>query len=374
MQVRITFKNIDAVSHETIEQRLRALFEERLGPTLREHFPTESIKLYGIVEKSRHHQHLYRVALRLHLPPKKILVAREDDFDLQVAEREALEELERQVRRHLARLRNQAAWKRKSRRAQLHRLKAEMAATPVVEREDFLQAVRPHLQRLENVVRRELAYLRATGDLAPDYPSVSDVMDEALVRAQRQWRRSPEARRLFQNLLKQVIDVLAEEIVRFRNSEEAASLEGTALLDVLADTGEDWRTEYWQPDEVLRIEDLLPSEETQDPEQVAERREVVRFLLRALRQLPTRWRRAVTLTQMESLPEENVAELLGTDVESLREWLAHADAFLKAKLEEAGLEPPVEEGPVFGPLGSMVPTRESEYLPALDEAAAGDEG
>ncbi len=373
MQLRITFKNIDSVSHASIEQRLRDLFAERIAPTLEEHFPTESIRLFGIVEKSRHHRHLYRVALRLHLPPRKILVAREDDFDLEVAAREAFNELERQVRRHLSRLRNEAAWKRKGRREALRRLKAQLAGAAPEQRQTFIEAVRPQLRRLENVVRRELAYLRATGDLAPDYPAVRDVLDEALVRAQRQWQPSLDAQALFRVLLRQVIDVLAEEVVRFRRSEEAASLEGSALRDVLADTGEDWRTEYWQPDEVLRIEDLVPSEENGDPEQALEHAEAVGFLLHALRQLPTRWRRAVTLTQMEALSEEEVAELLATGPETLRAWLDHADAFLRAKLEEAGLEAPVEQGPIIGSLGGLVPTRESEYLPALEEAVAGED-
>jgi RNA polymerase sigma factor (sigma-70 family) len=372
MQIRITFKNIEAVSHPTIEQRLRGLLEERLQPTLDKHFPSAAIRLFAIVEKSRHHQHLYRVALRLHLPPRKIVVAREDDYDLEAAERGAVAELERQVRRHLSRIRHEDAWKRKARRAELHRLKGALAAAPLPTRRGFLETVRPLLPRLENVVRRELAYLRATGDLAPDYPTVSDVIDETLVRAQ---RAAAGDRDPFRALLKHMIDVLAEEVARYRSSEEAASLEGLPAADQLAETGEDWRLEYWQPDEVLRIEDLVPAqEESGDPEAALERDELRRFLLQALRQLPMRWRRAVTLTQMESLPVEDVAELLGTDPETINTWLDHADAYLRARLEEAGLEPPPEQSPVLAPLGASVPTRESEFLPALDEAvASGDE-
>lgn len=369
MQIRITFKNIDAVSHAAIERRLRDLFAERLQPTLEKHFPSGSIRLFGIVEKSRHHRHLYRVALRLHLPPKKILVAREDDFDLQVAEREAMAELERQVRRHLSRIRHEDAWKRKVKREELRRLKGQLAAAPVEARRGFLDAVRSLVPRLENVVRRELAYLRATADLAPDYPSVSDVMDETLVRMQRDWEPAMDERGTFQRLLKHMIDVLAEEVVRYRSSEEAASLEGPPATDALAETGEDWRLEYWQPDEVLRIEDLVPAQEGIDPEQALEREELHRFLLQTLRLLPARWRRAVTLVQMESLPMGDVAELLGTDEGTLREWLAHADAYLRARLEEAGLEPPSEHGPLLGSLTDTAPSRESRYLPALEEVA-----
>ncbi len=373
MEIRIRFKNIDPVSHSSVEQRLRALFDERLRPTLEKHFPPASLRLFAIVEKSRHHQHLYRVALRLHLPPRKILVAREDDFDLEVAQRGAVAELERQIRRHLSRMRHEDAWKRKARRAELQRLKGELTTSPPPARRNFLEAVRPQVPRLENVVRRELTYLRATADLAPDYPTVSDVIDETLVRARREWDPSAEADRLFRLLLKHMIDVLAEEVVRYRNSEEAASLEGVAAADALAETGEDWRLEYWQPDEVLRIEDLIPAQQGTDPEQALENEELHRFLLHALRRLPLRWRRAVTLVQMESLPAEDVAELLATDPKTLRQWLDHADAFLRALLEEAGLELPSERRPVMASLSAEAPSRESEYLPALEEMAEGEE-
>lgn len=54
----------------------------------------------------------------------------------------------------------------------------------------------PLLSKLEAVARRELAYLRAVGDLPCDYPTLRDVVDEAIVRAKVEWQSVPGKKRL----------------------------------------------------------------------------------------------------------------------------------------------------------------------------------
>lgn len=54
----------------------------------------------------------------------------------------------------------------------------------------------PLLSKLEAVARRELAYLRAVGDLPRDYPTLRDVVDEAIVRAEVEWQSVPGKKRL----------------------------------------------------------------------------------------------------------------------------------------------------------------------------------
>ena len=101
--------------------------------------------------------------------------------------REALEqsfvELERQLERHLMHLRHEDDWRRKERRAGLRRLKAALTDRTDAERALFGELVRPLLPKFNRFVQRELAYLRARGDLAPGDPDLDEVIDESLVRA-----------------------------------------------------------------------------------------------------------------------------------------------------------------------------------------------
>lgn len=60
----------------------------------------------------------------------------------------------------------------------LPRLWAELERTPAADVEHFKEAVRPLLQPLARHVRREMAFLRARGDLEGDFPAAGDVVDE----------------------------------------------------------------------------------------------------------------------------------------------------------------------------------------------------
>lgn len=61
--------------------------------------------------------------------------------------------------------------KRKARRERLRELKVRIAAKPASAAHEAEVTRMPLLSKLEAVARRELAYLRAVGDLPRDYPS-----------------------------------------------------------------------------------------------------------------------------------------------------------------------------------------------------------
>ncbi len=94
--------------------------------------------------------------------------------------------------------------------------------------------------------------------------------------------------------------------------------------------------EYWQPDELLRMEDVVPDAAI-SPDAVAARNELHEIVGKLLSQLPNQWRRTVLLARVDDVPVNNIARLLNTPEGEVRSWLDHADAFLKARLEEVGL-------------------------------------
>ena len=361
MHFHARFKNIPEESHARIEQMLRMGFEKQVAPRLKD-FRDDLVRLYASLERNRHHENLYRVKLRLELP-RKVLVAREDEYGLEAAIDAAMAELQRQVDRHIHRLRQDDQWRRKGRRRELRRLKAHLGGLPVEERTDFIAEMKRHAPRLERVIRRELAYLRAEGNLGPDWPTVQDVLDETLVRAQRNLPDRPAGMDAWHWLLSRMMQVLEEEVRNWQQERAGLSLERAPredALDEAEDMVEEEIMEFYQPDEALHLEDMVPDEETADPEALLEHRERAHLLFRLLAHLPVAWRRAVELVQIEGLDASEVARLMGVPEAELRDWLATADAFLRAKLADAGYELPEPDSgePAVQALLMQAPPRE----------------
>ena len=215
------------------------------------------------------------------------------------------------------------------------------------------------------MIRRELAYLRAQGDLAPDYPDVQDILDETLVQAQRNLPDKPVAMDHWHWLLNRMIRVLAEEVTRYRAADGALALE-TSFQALDVDSAEDmvqegiW--EFYQPDAALRIEDVVPDESGADPETLVARRQRAHLMFRLLSYLPTGWRRAVELVQIEGMTPEDAAASLDVSPDELNAWLVAAYSFLRAKLSDRGLAPPdaSKADPAIQVILARVPARETE--------------
>ena len=89
----------------------------------------------------------------------------------------------------------------------------------------------PLLSKLEAVARRELAYLRAVGDLPCDYPTLRDVVDEAIVRAKVEWQSVPGEKEAYTGLLKHLFAVLDNEVASSRQFGESVSLDAPVEPD-----------------------------------------------------------------------------------------------------------------------------------------------
>ncbi len=349
MKGHVTYKNISPASHERIEQLIDQLTEKHLERHLA-HMQPDMAQLFAIVEKNRHHHDLYRVALRLHLP-RTVLVAREDGHELEAILREAFDDLERQVERHLARLRRDDAWRRRERRIELRRLKAALDEAGAPAGAGFADLVRAELGTLERFVRRELTYLQALGDLPSDYPTVEDIIDETLLRALRRRDRHDGGQPVALWLRQIAVEVIDEAVATARaNRPELLSLEGRPPRDALAELSEAERLDYWQPDEVLHIEDLVPAPEGESPEEQVARQQLLAQIYRRLAGLPTAWRRALMLHRIDGLPVEQVAAVLGSTPDRVQAWLAQADAWLRATLRQDGADIPEAGAP-----GDFVP-------------------
>jgi RNA polymerase sigma-70 factor (ECF subfamily) len=186
-------------------------------------------------------------------------------------------------------------------------------------RERFLSLVDRYLGQLYNFVRREIAYDTADGQLPRDSITVEDVVDEVVVRAWREFSEETTPRAFRARLIHLALEQLAGEIRRTR--EQA----GRVIL------GPD--------DEVETADEVLPLVDEMTPEQIAESREMRRFITRTLNSLPAEWRRVFVLHAVEDLPLTDVARITGLSRPDVRRALDQAREYLRQRLIETGFAP-----------------------------------
>ena len=96
------------------------------------------------------------------------------------------------------------------------------------------------------------------------------------------------------------------------------------------------RLDFYEPDEDLKLEDVLPDLEIPTPEDVAATRELRDCIGAALKGLPREWRRAVLLRYVEGLHGARLAKALGKTPPEAHRLLDHARHDLRQRLLEAG--------------------------------------
>lgn len=338
MKTAISYRNISERSNSDLEGLIGMLVDRHLQRHL-SHFPADLVRLRATLERSGH-RGVYRARLRLGLP-NAVLACGDESLELRKALEQSFAELERQLDRHIVHLRHEDQWRRKERRTGLRQLKVALPGQAGTEPALFGELVRPLLPEFMRFVQRELAYLQARGDLEPGDPDVDEIIDESLARACERLSQHPRRREPLSWLYRIAITLLAEEVAR-RQAEEGRwiSLESRIPVQLQEPHEDDDETlfEYWQPDEVLRIEDVMPAPNG-TPEEEASSKEIRRLVAALMADLPTSWRRALELCHVDALPRAAAAHALGTSGPELECWLMYADAFLKARLGDLGLTP-----------------------------------
>ncbi len=272
MKIDITYRNINKESHESTRSVIEQNTDRHLTPKLAA-FNVGHLEMHVTVEHTSNDD--YCVTYRLHLPPKKILVAKECNHDLRTSIQEVTSELTRQVKRHRAHVSGKQNWKRKGRNKRIEALFEEIQQLqPMVERQHVEKTIAPLQPRLEQFIRHELTYLRSNGDLLPDYPSLADIRDEAVVRLHIDWHQLDGTdESLYKKLLKETTHILSQEIEQMRISANQVSLDDKVPPDAMDQAesmvGEE-SEEFYQPDEVLHIQDLIPDTHAVKPEISAE--------------------------------------------------------------------------------------------------------
>ncbi len=357
----VTYRHLDKAEKAKARQAIQAHADKDLSP-LSQHFDDQLVRLHGLVERHTKRR-LYRTSLQLQLP-RKVLVAREEGEDIELVLRDAFTELARQLKKYKSQLNNEPLWQRPARRRQLRevtkggdRREAQQAL--------FRDLIKSRLKGLYNFVRREIAYLTASGELLPGQVTPDDVVDDVVVRAYAQQAERPDKLALEHWLRKLALAVLDEQVARRLPSARLVSLETPVEGEIEED--DEQLYEYYQPDEALRLEDLVVSPEASAPESTLARYELALRSQQLLAWLPRPWRQVVVLADVEGLSDTEIAAVMGIPTEMVAGLRQFAEAYLRAKLRDGGYTAPEEgeepeAGWVLDPLSIDLPGEVEEEI------------
>jgi RNA polymerase sigma factor (sigma-70 family) len=281
---------------------------------------------------------LYELSLTLDVPGRTF-AAREEQHDLKAGLRAASDEIERQLKKYKESLRREH-WKRPARRQEVRQAKARAAPVEENKREAFFSLVTPHLRRLNHFVRPAISYAEATGDLLAGELAPEDVVDGTLVRAYRDFanRRSiPDVKGW---LVRFALDQLESDVLRLKAEHAGTvSLEEevpqTPQAEEVSTLGDEI-LDFYQPDEALKLEDLVPDIEAATPEGQVENEELRRLVAKALREMPGQWRRTLVLHDLQNRPPADIAKEIGKPESEVDRIVSSAREYLRQRLASSG--------------------------------------
>ena len=340
MKLSIACRGTDFIGRDQIEALLEDWIDRRLKSraTLRGFTGKE---LYAAISMQDDDDESFFVRLHMLVPPNTILVARAKANQLKPALEKALETLFRHYEKHIDRIRQQDANKRQSRQSRIDNLNDHRDTLPTELLKDAHTVIESLLPKLKNTIKRELTFLRSQGDLPYSYPATLDILDEVIASGISDWKAGLDSNAAYIFLMQKMNEVLSREVAASRVYGDSISLETLAPKNPVEHAesmvGEEFY-EFYQPDELLKIEDLVFDENTLMFLEKGQDDQKMSYLLRLIKELPVKWRRAFILHELENIPVNELAGLMDVNIESIKAWIEYTTNFLNARLADAGFD------------------------------------
>lgn len=337
MKTITAFRNLD--SHG--QQRAPEVIAEearQIEPRL-ERFRPELVRLEATVSQTRGKKRIH-ASLRLQLP-SGVIAAQEEGFEVEPVLRKAFADLRKRLERHLAHLRHEPDYKRPARRARLGAL-----LPPARDEEEskrralYFDLIEDHLDAVYDAVRRELTYLESSGRVPAGRLTVRGLVDAVILKGLETFEQRPTEFSVGDWLLKIAHQTIVDEARAARRAvpDDAEPLEDAPREPAQDPTESDQEMfEFYQPDDVLLLEELVADPESEDPETALIERETSVQLHRAMADMPALWRKVVERMDIEGATPEHVAAFLGIDEGEVRRIADAAHDFLRQRLTEADL-------------------------------------
>jgi RNA polymerase sigma factor (sigma-70 family) len=240
---------------------------------------------------------------------------------------EMFRRLERELKRYKAQRREQ---ERVSPREQFQGTLHRSGASNVV-KEQFISFLEENLSRFYNYAYREVRSRVYQGFVRPGDIRVRDVLDEAIAEV----LENLQDRFDDQEATQLIYRTISRVVVRESNQRRLPQSHLEELLE-----SQDIDTElheYYQPDDVDWLEEVVPDVHAVQPDQQYELTDLERRVEKLVSELPRQWREAFILTAQEGLSEEEAAMVQQRPIAELREDVEQARSFLRERLSELGI-------------------------------------
>ncbi|HEV8342815.1 MAG TPA: sigma-70 family RNA polymerase sigma factor [Candidatus Binatia bacterium] len=220
--------------------------------------------------------------------------------------------------------------------------KMNAAAVEQHNREQFFSLVGQHLNGLYEFVRHQIAHFESVGDLAPRELTPEDVVDATLLRAYREFVKDPAGRDMRSWLIDLAAKQLETEIKRLKSERDGTlhieeDIPETPPEEEVKTLGEEI-LDFYQPDEDLKLEDVIPDLKIPPPERIAEIKELRRCVSAALTALPREWRQALWLRHGEGRTSAELAKAMRKPEREVHRILEYSLQFVRQRLVESGCE------------------------------------
>ncbi len=262
--------------------------------------------------------------------PQKTLRAEKQGNNLTKAINESFNSLFREVNKFKSFLRHEPEYKRKLRPNHKEMLLA--TRTPEELHEVYLDFVEKNFGRFYNFAFREIRNRIYQGRLKPGEVQVRDVLDEAVVKV---WDEVPgkfDEKQIRKKIYRKIVDIV-DRRVRERKLFAVPLERKVEIRDLDTEL-----YEFYQPDDIVRLEDVVPDPNAEEPEEWFEEEKIEETVDRVISLLPNRWRQALQLVEMEDFSPEEVSMIQEVPVETVKEEVELAKRFIREKLQDFGLQ------------------------------------
>jgi RNA polymerase sigma factor (sigma-70 family) len=314
MNVRIHPRNLDLLkSHERLVERHASKIRKMLGT-----FAKDSMELDVTLEKLPRGSQ-FQTSLVLALPQQTIKV--EDIQDNPTSSIvNAFDDLKRRVKRFKSRLTRERLWRKEAVAS------TPGGETPVAARPwDVESEANEHLDKVENYLRREIYHQVLLGTMPPGVIEAQALADEVFVEVTSGYRFKPDGLTMEQWMFQVARRILKERLEDLEAHRDEPHMEEELAAER---RWEDEDFHFYQPDESLRLEDLLRDGQGANPEELLAREETVDRLQRAVAGLAPELRESFVLFALEGFTSDEVAMMTGktptqvvSEVEQAREIL-----------------------------------------------------
>ena len=336
MEVIRAFRNLDRHGQqrapEVIEEEVR-----QLEPHL-VRFREDLVRLEVVASQTRGKTRI-QVSLRLQLP-SGVIAAQEEGFEIEPVLRKAFADLRHRLDRHVARLKHESEYKRPARRRRIGApLPSARDAAEADRRQLFFDLIEDHLDTVYDTVRRELTYLECSGSVPQGYLAVRDIVDATILKGLNRFERRPTEFSVRDWLTQLAFETIEAEAQAARRAvpEDAASIYVAPEAPAGEPTESDEEMfEFYQPDDVLLLEELVADDGGDDPETAVAKRQDAMAFHRAIAGLPALWRRVLFLVDLNDTPLETASSVLGIPEDDVTRIVQSARDYLRDKLRDSG--------------------------------------